>query len=141
MSMGSLGAGPLRHRSWTSESSAAAESHAPRSDDAFVGVPLAAPHATHLFSRIYTLRLPELWHASEESDLCCRICLACVGGLNLRPMKLHYTERGAGRYWVARPCRCGGCMGCPLEMSLMAGDGSNARLGMVVEDFSPYCGK
>ena len=65
--------------------------------------------------------------------------LAFLGGLNLRPLQLHITERDAPRLRIHRPYRCGGCCGCPLEMRVYGPDG--ALLGLAEEDFAPYCSK
>lgn len=39
---------------------------------------------------------------------------------------------------IDRPCRLGGCVGCPGEMHVSQGDG---YLGEIREDFDPYCSR
>ena len=48
--------------------------------------------------------LPEHYFIQEESDTCLRIGLTCIGGLNIRPLKLHFYERGVERFLVDKPC-------------------------------------
>lgn len=82
--------------------------------------------------------LPELFFVQEESSLFCRIALTCLGCLNLRPLTLHFYEHGTERFIIERPCRIGGCCCSPLEMTLKQ---QSTTLGMVKEDFEPYCDK
>ena len=84
--------------------------------------------------------LPELYFIQEESDTCTRIMLAACGGLNLRPLRLHFYERGAERFLVDKPCKCGGWLCCPLEMT-MSDTRSGQVIGQVREDFDNYCAK
>jgi hypothetical protein len=87
--------------------------------------------------------LPELMRVEETSSVWHRIALSCLSCLHLRPLQLHFTERGAERLVVERPYRIGGCIGCPLESTLRSsstGDTSSV-LGMTREDCDPYCSK
>ncbi|KAG1660283.1 hypothetical protein FOA52_006750 [Chlamydomonas sp. UWO 241] len=89
--------------------------------------------------------LPQMFHVQEESVVWVRMLLALCGGLNLRPMHMHWcmhpTRAGTSdAYTVERPCRCGGHLCCPLEMSVYARHRPEAQqlVGRVEEDFSPY---
>jgi hypothetical protein len=74
----------------------------------------------------------------EESPCCLRFALAALGGLNLRALRLNFDEQGGQRLRIERPCRIGGFVGCPLEMTLLEGE---APLGKIQEDFDRYCSR
>ncbi|GFR49804.1 hypothetical protein Agub_g11744 [Astrephomene gubernaculifera] len=85
-------------------------------------------------------QLPEVFFVEEESSCLLRACLAYWGGLNLRALKLRYYHANYEKYYVDRPCMCGGCCCCPLEMTVyQKGPEGDRMVGMVVEDFDPYC--
>lgn len=83
----------------------------------------------------------------EESSVWLRMLLACIGGLNLRPLSLHWRRHPdrptIDAYTVVKACRCGGALCCPLKMALYSpqrGYG-NDLVGLVEEDWQPsaYC--
>jgi hypothetical protein len=84
---------------------------------------------------------------SEESSAIVRGCLACVGGLNMRPLKLHVQDRpGFGSegdapapsvgYVIEKPCQCGAWICCPWKSTLR--DSEGRVVGSTRENFSPY---
>ncbi|GIL63950.1 hypothetical protein Vafri_17866 [Volvox africanus] len=81
--------------------------------------------------------LPGVYVVQEKSDDDLRAILACCGGLNLRPLNLHFYQGKERMYRVDRDCKMGGCCGCPLEMRLHAKDGT--LQGAVVEEFDDCC--
>lgn len=82
--------------------------------------------------------LDEIMFIQEESSLINRVFMTCIGCLNLRPLKLHFMERGSDVLVAERPYRIGGCCGYPLEMTIRKGD---TMIGKVIENFEPYGSK
>lgn len=62
--------------------------------------------------------LPPVYYVEESSSFCLRAVLAACGGLNLRALDLYFYQGKDEKYMVQRPCRLGGCCGCPLEMRM-----------------------
>eukprot|EP00889_Picochlorum_renovo_P003812 jgi/Picre1/30842/NNA_006202.t1 len=79
--------------------------------------------------------LDEIMFIQEESSFLNRVFMACIGCLNLRPLKLHFMERGTDVIVADRPYKIGGCCGCPLEMRIRKG---NTLIGKAIENFEPY---
>jgi hypothetical protein len=84
--------------------------------------------------------LPELMRVQEESSCLVRCVLACCGCLNLRPLTLHYSDAGGEKFRVERKFNLGAWICCPLKMTLLELPGAK-RVGEIVEDFQPYCGR
>ena len=84
--------------------------------------------------------LDEIMFIQEESSLCTRIFMACIGCLNLRPLSLHFQARGLDQYVGHRPYKIGGQCGCPLEMTVVQSS-TGTVIGRVIENFSPYWSK
>ena len=84
--------------------------------------------------------LDEIWFVQEESGFWNRVCLACIGCLNLRPLRLHFTSHGSDQFLGIRPYRIGGVCGCPLKMDIVSSK-DNTAIGQVVENFSPWGSK
>lgn len=80
--------------------------------------------------------LQEIMFIQEESSLCTRVFMACIGCLNLRPLRLHFQARGVDQFVGNRPYKLGGQCGCPLEMDIVASD--DIFIGKVMENFTPY---
>lgn len=76
---------------------------------------------------------------SEKSDNLIRCCFAFMGCRGCRPLQLKVYHEGEEKGIVDKPCKCGGCFCCPLEMTLH--DNAGNMVGHVRENFSPYCGK
>ena len=49
--------------------------------------------------------------------------MAMLGCLNLRPLKMHFSDFSGERYLADRPCRLGACCCCPLEVCAQAAVG------------------
>lgn len=75
---------------------------------------------------------PTIMYIDEESSCCCRLSLAIIGCLHLRPLKLHVYQNNAEMYTVDRPYRCGACLCNPQELSLYD-TRTRQLLGQVVE--------
>lgn len=82
--------------------------------------------------------LSPLVHVQEESSLALRCLLMYTGFVNKRRLKLHFFQAGREIMNIVRPCRLGGCTGCPGEMHVHQPDG---YLGEIREDFDPYCSR
>jgi len=83
--------------------------------------------------------LPTLMTMSEKSDSLTRCCFACWGCRGCRPLQMIIFEQGQETAKIDKPCKCGSCVGCPLEMTLRDSEGT--EVGYVREFFTPYCGK
>jgi hypothetical protein len=83
--------------------------------------------------------LPTIMTLSEKSDNLIRCCFAFMGCRGCRPLQLKVYHEGEEKGIVDKPCKCGGCFCCPLEMTLH--DDAGNMVGHVRENFSPYCGK
>jgi hypothetical protein len=74
---------------------------------------------------------------SKFSTRCMFTCCACRG---LRPMDIKVLEDDEEKMSISKPCKCGGWIGCPYEMTLTDG-ATGAEIGHVTENFSSYCSK
>lgn len=47
----------------------------------------------------------QLLFVQEESSVCLRVLLKIVGGVNLRPLTLHFYKNGREQFVTDKPCR------------------------------------
>eukprot|EP00941_MAST-03F_sp_MAST-3F-sp1_P002109 g2109.t1 len=76
---------------------------------------------------------------AEESNPFLRGLLVCCGGLNARPLKMHYSTNGDREpsHTLHKPCRLGGLCCCPWETTLRrTSDGK--VVGRTKENFTGY---
>jgi hypothetical protein len=85
--------------------------------------------------------LNEVLFIQEESGFWNRFCMACIGCLNLRPLRLHFMSRGADQFLGIRPYRIGGVCCRPLEMTIVDSRKNDTVIGKVIENFTPYGSK
>ncbi|KAG2485751.1 hypothetical protein HYH03_015560 [Edaphochlamys debaryana] len=83
-------------------------------------------------------KLQPVFTAVEQSSTCDRMCLAWVGCLNHRTLKLKFVNAANQvPYTADRPFKCGACCGSPLEMTMT--DASGNMVGQVVEKTEGCC--
>lgn len=87
--------------------------------------------------------LPVLFAIVEESGLGKRCCFSCVGCRGGRPIRLHVVEEGTDKQVeINKPCRLGGWICSPLEMTVSdTRKSEDVKLGLVKQNFQPYCSR
>jgi len=83
--------------------------------------------------------LPDMLLAIEKSDAASRVCLGCMDCVEMRELTFDFQSGNTKLFSAYHASRCGGICGAPAFMPVKDQDGN--RIGVVEEDYSPYCDK
>lgn len=86
---------------------------------------------------------PEIMRVYEQSELFLRILLSWIKCKQVKPIILHFFERGREKFLLKKQFRLGGWLGQPLfsEVIVPAIDNDlheHRIIGKIQEDFCPY---
>lgn len=83
--------------------------------------------------------LPDMLMAVERSNAASRVCLGCLDCVELRKLTFDFQSGGQKVFSAHHGSRCGGFYGSPAFMPVSDQEGK--RIGLVEEDYHPYCNK